>query len=110
MGPEIPCVTSDNFAGGQLAAEKLDRLYDCGACVGFVAEMPCPVKADYLNVSGNLLPELFQRPNTLEPFYASLAYHINLALLKRKYRMLLCSTDYDRNTGKISKIILILLK
>lgn len=34
-------------------------------------------------------------PNTLEPFYASLVYHINLALLKRKYRMLLCSTDYD---------------
>ena len=34
-------------------------------------------------------------PNTQEPFYASLVYHINLALLKRKYRMLLCSTDYD---------------
>ena len=36
-------------------------------------------------------------PNTLEPFYASLTYHINLALLKRKYRMLLCPTDYDSN-------------
>lgn len=34
-------------------------------------------------------------PNTCHPFYASLAYHINLALLKRKYRMLLCSTDYN---------------
>lgn len=34
-------------------------------------------------------------PNTQEPFYASLVYHINIALLKRKYRMLLCSTDYD---------------
>lgn len=34
-------------------------------------------------------------PNTLEPFYASLVYHINIALLKRKYRMLLCSTDYN---------------
>lgn len=34
-------------------------------------------------------------PNTLEPFYASLVYHINLSLLTRKYRMLLCSTDYD---------------
>ena len=34
-------------------------------------------------------------PNTLEPFFASLAYYINLSLLKRKYRMLLCSTDYD---------------
>lgn len=34
-------------------------------------------------------------PNTKEPFYGSLAYHINVSLLKRKYRMLLCSTDYD---------------
>lgn len=34
-------------------------------------------------------------PNTKEPFYGSLAYHINIALLKRKYRMLLCSTDSD---------------
>ncbi|MCM1136117.1 MAG: LacI family DNA-binding transcriptional regulator [Clostridium sp.] len=34
-------------------------------------------------------------PNTLEPYYASLVYYINLSLLKRKYRMLLCSTDYD---------------
>lgn len=36
-------------------------------------------------------------PNTKEPFFASLAYYINLALLKRKYRMLLCSTDFDLN-------------
>ena len=34
-------------------------------------------------------------PNTYFPFFAALVYHINLALLKRKYRMLLCSTDYD---------------
>lgn len=34
-------------------------------------------------------------PNTEDPFFASLVYHINLALLRRKYRMLLCSTDYD---------------
>lgn len=34
-------------------------------------------------------------PNTVTPFFASLAYYINVALLKRKYRMLLCSTDYD---------------
>lgn len=34
-------------------------------------------------------------PNTQTPFFALLAYHINLALLKRKYRMLLCSTDFD---------------
>lgn len=30
-------------------------------------------------------------PNTEDPFFASLVYHINLALLRRKYRMLLCS-------------------
>lgn len=34
-------------------------------------------------------------PNTVEPFYASLVYHINLALLKRSYKMLLCSTDFN---------------
>lgn len=36
-------------------------------------------------------------PNTENPFFAVLAYHINLALLKRKYRMLLCCTDFDLN-------------
>ena len=36
-------------------------------------------------------------PNTNNPFFASLAYHINLALLKRNYRMLLCCTDSDSN-------------
>ena len=34
-------------------------------------------------------------PNTQEPFYGSLAYYINISLMKRKYKMLLCSTDYD---------------
>lgn len=34
-------------------------------------------------------------PNTREPFFGLLAYHINLALLKRKYRLLLLSTDSD---------------
>lgn len=34
-------------------------------------------------------------PGTQTPFFATLAYHINLALLKRKYRMLLCCTDSD---------------
>lgn len=34
-------------------------------------------------------------PNTYDPYFASLVYHINLALLKRRYRMLLCSTDYS---------------
>lgn len=34
-------------------------------------------------------------PNTIEPFFALLAYHINIALMKRRYRMLLCTTDFD---------------
>lgn len=34
-------------------------------------------------------------PNTKTPFFADLVYHINLTLLRRKYRMLLCCTDYD---------------
>lgn len=34
-------------------------------------------------------------PNTEEPFYASLVYHINMVLLKRKYKMLLCSTEFN---------------
>ncbi len=34
-------------------------------------------------------------PNTYNPFFARLVYEINIALLKRKYRMLLCTTDFD---------------
>lgn len=34
-------------------------------------------------------------PNTYHPYFGSLVYQINLALLKRKYRMLLCCTEYD---------------
>ena len=34
-------------------------------------------------------------PNTIDPFFSSLAHYINIALMKRKYRMLLCVTDYD---------------
>lgn len=34
-------------------------------------------------------------PNTIDPFYAALTYYINIALMKRKYRMLLCTTDFD---------------
>lgn len=36
-------------------------------------------------------------PNTENPFFASLTHHINLALSRRKYRMLLCCTDADSN-------------
>ena len=34
-------------------------------------------------------------PNTVDPFFSSLTHYINIALMKRKYRMLLCVTDYD---------------
>lgn len=34
-------------------------------------------------------------PNTIDPFFASLTYYINTALMKRRYKMLLCSTDFD---------------
>lgn len=34
-------------------------------------------------------------PNTTDPFFAAVTYHINIALIKRQYRMLLCCTDYD---------------
>ena len=34
-------------------------------------------------------------PNTIDPFFSSLTHYINIALMKRKYRMLLCVTDYD---------------
>lgn len=37
-------------------------------------------------------------PNTINPFFAKLAYQINISLLKRKYRMLLCSTGFNHGT------------
>ena len=36
-------------------------------------------------------------PNTVNPFFALLVHHINLALEKRNYRMLLCFTEYDKD-------------
>lgn len=34
-------------------------------------------------------------PSTENPYFATLTFHINLALLKKNYRMLLCCTDFD---------------
>ena len=34
-------------------------------------------------------------PNTIDPFYSSLTHYINKALMKRNYRMLLCTTAFD---------------
>jgi LacI family transcriptional regulator len=39
----------------------------------------------------------FLIPNTIDPFFAKLTFHVNQALLKRNYRMLLCTTEYDLN-------------
>ena len=39
-------------------------------------------------------------PNTVNPFFGLLVHHINMALEKRDYRMLLCFTEYDRNREK----------
>lgn len=39
----------------------------------------------------------FLIPNTYHPFFAKLTHQINLSLSKRKYRMLLCTTEYDHN-------------
>ncbi len=35
-------------------------------------------------------------PNTINPYFALLVHHINIALEKRDYHMLLCFTDYDK--------------
>ena len=36
-------------------------------------------------------------PNTINPYFAALVHHINMALEKRNYRMLLCFTEYDQH-------------
>lgn len=36
-------------------------------------------------------------PNLCDPFFSILAHHINRALLTQKYRMLLCTTDFNSN-------------
>ena len=36
-------------------------------------------------------------PNTVNPYFALLVHHINMALEQRGCRMLLCFTEYDRN-------------
>ena len=36
-------------------------------------------------------------PNTVNPYFGTLVHHINMALEKRDYKMLLCFTEYDQN-------------
>ena len=35
-------------------------------------------------------------PNTINPYFALLVHHLNVALEKRNYKMMLCFTEYDR--------------
>ncbi len=55
------------------------------------------------NVSGRALRTnrtntiAFIIPNTINPYFALLVHHINVALEKRNYRMMLCFTGYDHN-------------
>ena len=55
------------------------------------------------NISGRALRTdrtntvAFMIPNTFNPYFALLAHHINVALEKRKYKMLLCFSGYDQN-------------
>lgn len=34
-------------------------------------------------------------PNTLNPYFAMVAHHVNWALMEKNYRMLMCCTEYD---------------
>ena len=36
-------------------------------------------------------------PNTINPYFALLVHHINIALESRNYKMMLCFTGYDKN-------------
>lgn len=36
-------------------------------------------------------------PNTIAPFFALLTHHVNMALEKHGYKMMLCFTEYDRD-------------
>ena len=36
-------------------------------------------------------------PNTINPYFGMLVHHINMALEKRNYKMLLCFTEYDQH-------------
>ncbi len=47
--------------------------------------------------TGNTNTIAFIIPNTVNPYFAMLVHHVNMALEKRDYRMLLCFTEYDRN-------------
>ncbi len=47
--------------------------------------------------TGNTNTIAFIIPNTINPYFAMLVHHVNIALEKRDYRMLLCFTEYDRD-------------
>ena len=47
--------------------------------------------------TGNTNTIAFIIPNTINPYFALLVHHINMALEKRNCKMLLCFTEYDTN-------------
>lgn len=47
--------------------------------------------------TGNTNTIAFIIPNTINPYFALLVHHINIALEKRNCKMLLCFSEYDKN-------------
>ena len=99
FAPTVPCVSSDNFNGGQLAAEALLR---CGCkrplALQVVAEVPGePHKraAGFESACRRLGAEygILARPDTEgeEPFFRFLAEHVNPGALE--YDGVFCSSD-----------------
>ena len=56
----------------------------------------------HYNISGRALRTdrtntiAFIIPNTINPYFALLVHHVNLALEKRNYKMMLCFSEYDQ--------------
>ena len=48
------------------------------------------LKTDHTNTIAFIVP------NTITPYFALLTHHINMALERRNYKMLLCFTEYNR--------------
>ena len=46
--------------------------------------------------TGNTNTIAFIIPNTINPYFALLVHHINIALEKRNCKMLLCFSEYDK--------------
>ena len=84
FGPAIPCVSSDNYCGGQMAAEKLLELgcrrllmLHIGADIPGEAHKRSAGFGDYCRRRGaDYTPILLQEGDTEQPFYRYLEEHI----------------------------------